>query len=350
MSQTLKSYLSWLNLDWFRYSTFQSYDWVEPVFLYFIPAVPLLLVLRWLLHLQFRKKLEIAFFQGNARWHWSSLLRYIPDIYLVLFVVMVLLALARPQRTNEKITQFSEGIDILLILDTSGSMELKDFKPNRLEAAKAVALEFIRGRRHDRIGVVAFAGEAYSLTPLTTDYELLQEQIKTMRLGMIPTEGTAIGTALAVAINRMRDSAAKSKVCILISDGENTGGNLDPVTAARLAYGYNIKIYTIGIGRDGQVPYQPEGSATVSYIQTRLDETNLRQIAATSRGTFYRASRQPALQDIFRKIDRLEKARIRETRFRDTRDFYQVYLKWAILFLLTWLLLKNTFLSNALED
>lgn len=350
MFQTLKSYLSWLNLDWFRYSTFQSYDWVEPIFLYFIPGVPLLLVLRWLLHLQFRKKLEIAFFQGNARWHWSSLLRYIPDIYLVLFVVMVLVALARPQRTNEKITQYSEGIDIMLILDTSGSMELKDFKPNRLEAAKAVALQFIRGRRHDRIGVVAFAGEAYSLTPLTTDYELLQEQIKTMRLGMIATDGTAIGSALAVAINRMRESTAKSKVCILISDGENTGGNLDPVTAARMAYGYNIKIYTIGIGRDGQVPYQPEGSAQVSYIQTRLDETNLRQIAHTARGTFYRASRQPALQEIFRKIDTLEKAQIKETRFRDTRDFYQIYLKWAILFLLVWLLLKNTFLSNALED
>jgi Ca-activated chloride channel homolog len=350
MLQTLKSYLSWLNLDWFRYSTFQSYDWVEPIFLYFIPAVPLLLVLRWLLHLQFRKKLEIAFFQGHARWHWSSLLRYIPDIYLVLFVVMVLLALARPQRTNEKVSQYSEGIDIMLILDTSGSMELKDFKPNRLEAAKAVALQFIRGRRHDRIGVVAFAGEAYSLTPLTTDYELLQEQIKTMRLGMIATDGTAIGSALAVAINRMRESGAKSKVCILISDGENTGGNLDPLTAARMAYGYNIKIYTIGIGRDGQVPYQPEGAQQVSYIQTRLDETNLRQIAATSRGNFYRASHQPALQDIFRRIDKLEKAQIRETRFRDTRDFYQIYLKWAILFLLAWLLLKNTYLSNVLED
>ncbi|MGV3504176.1 MAG: vWA domain-containing protein [Adhaeribacter sp.] len=350
MSQTLKSYLSWLNLDWFRYSTFQSYDWVEPIFLYFIPAVPLLLVLRWLLHVQFRKKLEIAFFQGHARWHWSSLLRYIPDVYLVLFVVMVLLALARPQRTNEKISQYSEGIDIMLILDTSGSMELKDFKPNRLEAAKAVALQFIRARRHDRIGVVAFAGEAYSLTPLTTDYELLQEQIKTMRLGMIATDGTAIGSALAVAINRMRESAAKSKVCILISDGENTGGNLDPLTAARMAYGYNIRIYTIGIGRDGRVPYQPEGSQQVSYIQTRLDETNLRQIAATSQGNFYRASHQPALQDIFRKIDKLEKAQIKETRFRDTRDFYQIYLKWAILFLLAWLLLKNTYLSNVLED
>jgi Ca-activated chloride channel family protein len=328
----------------------QTFDWVEPVFLYLIPAVPLLLVLRWLLHLQFRKKLEIAFFQGNARWHWSSLLRYIPDVYLVLFVVMVLLALARPQRTNERVTQYSEGIDIMLILDTSGSMELKDFKPNRLEAAKSVALNFIRGRSHDRIGVVAFAGDAYSLTPLTTDYDLLRAQIKTMRLGMIANDGTAIGSALAVAINRMRASNAKSKVCILISDGENTGGNLDPLTAAKLAYGFNVKIYTIGIGRDGRVPFQPDDSPTLSYIQTRLDETNLRQIAQTANGTFYRASNQQALREIFRKINQLEKAEIKESRFRDTRDFYQIYLKWALLFLLTWLLLKNTFLSNALED
>jgi Ca-activated chloride channel family protein len=346
----MKSYLNWLDLDWFRYSTFQTFDWVEPAFLYLIPAVPLLLVLRWLLHLQFRKKLEIAFFQGNARWHWSSLLRYIPDVYLVLFVVMVLLALARPQRTNERVTQYSEGIDIMLILDTSGSMELKDFKPNRLEAAKAMALNFIRGRSHDRIGVVAFAGDAYSLTPLTTDYDLLRAQIKTMRLGMIANDGTAIGSALAVAINRMRESNAKSKVCILISDGENTGGNLDPLTAAKLAYGFNVKIYTIGIGRDGRVPFQPDDSPTLSYIQTRLDETNLRQIAQTANGTFFRASNQGALREIFRKINLLEKAEIKESRFRDTRDFYQVYLKWALLFLLTWLLLKNTFLSNALED
>ena len=326
MFQTLTPYLNWLDLDWFRYSTFQSFDWVEPVFLYFIPAVPLLLLLRWLFHLQFRRKLEIAFFQGNARWHWSSLLRYIPDLYWVLFVVLVLLALARPQRTNERVNQYSEGIDIMLLLDTSGSMALKDFKPNRLEAAKAVALNFIRGRAHDRIGVVAFAGEAYSLTPLTT------------------------GKALAVAINRMRESPSKSKVCILISDGENTGGHLDPATAAKLAYGFNIKIYTIGIGRDGKVPFQAEGSSGLSYIETRLDETNLRQIAQTANGTFYRASSQNALQDIFRRINQLEKAQIKETRFRDTSDFYQVYLTWAIVVLLVWLLLKNTFLSNALED
>jgi Ca-activated chloride channel family protein len=350
MFQTLKPYLNWLDLDWFRYSTFQSFDWVEPAFLYFIPAVPLLLLLRWLMHLQFRKKLEIAFFQGNAKGHWSSLLRYIPDLYLVLFVVLVLLALARPQRTNERVTLYSEGIDIMLLLDTSGSMALKDFKPNRLEAAKVMARNFIRGRSHDRIGVVAFAGEAYSLTPLTTDYELLQNQINTMHLGMIANDGTAIGSALAVAINRMRESTAKSKVCILISDGENTGGHLDPLTAAKLAYGFNIKIYTIGIGRDGKVPFQEAGSPTLSFIETRLDETNLRQIARTANGTFYRASNQKALQDIFGKINLLEKAEIMETRFRDTRDFYQVYLSWAILFLLAWLLLKNTFLSNALED
>lgn len=350
MFQTLKSHLNWLDLDWFRYSTFQSYDWVEPVFLYFIPAVPLLLVLRWLLHLQFRKKLEVAFFRGSTQWHWSSLMRFIPDIFLVCFVVLVLLALARPQRTNERVNRYSAGIDIMLILDTSGSMALKDFRPNRLQAAKAVALKFIEGRRHDRIGVVAFAGDAFSLTPLTSDYALLREQIRGIRLGMIANDGTAIGSALAVAVNRMRESAARSKVCILISDGENTGGHLDPLTAARLAYGFNIRIYTIGIGRDGKVPFQVPGSKQISYIDTRLDETNLRQIARETNGTFYRASNQNTLSGIFRTINRLEKAEIKETRFRNIRDFYQVYLTWALVMLIFWLLLKNTFLSNALED
>lgn len=349
MLEKLKTYLNWFNLDWFRASTFQSFDWIEPVFLYFIPVVPLLLLLRWLLHLRARKKLPVAFFAGNTNWHWSSLLRFIPDIYLILFVVFILVALARPQRTDERVNQYSEGIDIVLILDTSGSMELKDFNPNRLEAAKTVALDFINGRSKDRVGLVVFAGDAYSLTPLTTDYNLLREQIKTIKSGMIPNDGTAIGSALAVGVNRMRESTAKSKVIILISDGENTGGNIDPVTAAKLAYGFNVKIHTIGIGKDGPVPYTDDTGQN-SNIQTRLDETNLRDIAKTANGNFYRASDKNALEKVFANIDQLEKAEIQESRFRDTKDYYQVYLKWAILCFLIWLFLKNTFLSNALED
>ena len=345
----LKTLFNWFNLDWFRLSTLTSFEWEEPVFLYFIPAVPLLFLLRWLIALNARRKLEIAFFKGDITWHWSSLLRFIPDIYLMFFVMLVLVALARPQRTDERVNQYTEGIDIMLVIDTSGSMELKDLKPNRLEAAKEVALNFINGRTQDRIGLVVFAGDAYSLTPLTTDYDLLRENIKSIKLGLIANDGTAIGSALAVAINRMRESTAKSKVCILISDGENTAGNIDPATAAKLAYGFGIKIYTIGIGKDGQVPIQEE-NGRINYIQTRLDETSLREIAQTTNGSFNRASDKKGLDLVFQKINRLEKAEIKETRFRNTQDYYQVYLKWAISLFLIWLLLKSTFLSNALED
>jgi len=350
MLQTLKTSLNWFSPEWFRFSTFQSYEWADPVFLYFIPLIPFLLLLRWLVHFRIRRKLEIAFFKGSINWHWSSLLRYIPDLYFFLFLLFVLIALARPQRTQERIDQYSEGIDIMLVLDTSGSMELQDFSPNRLEAAKEVALKFIQGRMHDRIGLVVFAGDAYSLAPLTTDYNLLRENLESVKLGMISNDGTAIGNALAVAINRMRESTVKSKVCILISDGENTGGNLDPEIAAKLAYGFNIKIYTIGIGRDGRVPYATEPNGTVNYIETRLDESNLRDIAKTTNGTFYRAENKNTLQEIFRRINRLEKAEIKESHFRDTKDHYPIYLIWALIFFLVWLFLKNTFLANALED
>jgi len=346
----MKTSLNWFSPEWFRLSTFQSYEWADPVFLYFIPLIPFLFLLRWLVHFRIRRKLEIAFFKGSINWHWSSLLRYIPDLYFFIFFLFVLIALGRPQRTQERIDQYSEGIDIMLVLDTSGSMELKDFSPNRLEAAKEVALNFIQGRVHDRIGLVVFAGDAYSLAPLTTDYNLLRENLQSVKLGMISNDGTAIGNALAVAINRMRESTVKSKVCILISDGENTGGNLDPEIAAKLAYGFNIKIYTIGIGRDGRVPYATEPNGTVSYIETRLDESNLRDIAKTANGTFYRAENKNTLQEIFGRINRLEKAEIKESHYRDTKDLYPIYLIWALVFFLVWLLLKNTFLANALED
>ncbi|QNF34558.1 VWA domain-containing protein [Adhaeribacter swui] len=340
----------WFNVDWFSYATLKSFEWINPLYLYLLPVVPFCFLLRWLLALRFRKKLDIAFFEGKARWHWTSILRYIPDVVFTAFALLVMVALARPQRTNEIIEQTSEGIDIMLVLDTSGSMELKDFKPNRLEAAKGVALRFIQGRFQDRIGLVVFAGDAYSLAPLTTDYDLLRETITGIHFKMIPNDGTAIGSALGVAINRMRESTAKSKVCILISDGENTGGNIEPTVAAQLAQAYNIRIYTIGVGEDGQVPYGTNEKGEVTYVNTRLDETNLREIAQVANGQFFRATTVNTLQQIFSKINLLEKSEIKELRFRNTKDYYDIYLKWAVAFLLLWLFLKNTFLTNALED
>ena len=350
MLQLPENFSEWFSPDWFRPETLLSFDYTRPLFLYLILLVPLFFLVKNFLKLKLRRKTDVAFFESKPVRQWSSHLRVIPYLFYALSITLVLVALARPQKTTEQVEQYAEGIDIMLILDTSGSMELKDFKPNRLEAAKKVALNFINGRFQDRIGVVVFAGDAYSLAPLTTDYDLLRSNLETVKLGMIPNDGTAIGSALAVAVNRMRDSKAKSKVAILISDGENTAGNLDPSIAARLAQAFGIKLYTIGIGEDGTVPYGTDPFGNTTYVETRLDESTLREIAELGGGKFYRAENQNALREIFSTINKYEKVAIKENRYHNTQEFYPVYLRFAILFFLAWLLTKSTFLTNALED
>jgi Ca-activated chloride channel family protein len=255
-----------------------------------------------------------------------------------------LIALARPQKIEDEVKQVTQGIDIMLVLDISESMGLEDLKPNRLESAKNVAREFINGRTSDRIGIVVFAGEAYSLSPLTTDYKLLNDFIASIKPDMIASAGTAIGDALGTGINRLKNSANKSKVIILLSDGDNTAGSLDPITVAKLGFAYGIKTYAIGIGRDGMVPYNN------TMIESSLNENTLRKIAEIGEGKFFRASNASSLKEIFRNIDKYEKGEITESRFRNTEDFYHIYLIWGIVFFLCWLFLKITFLSNALED
>jgi Ca-activated chloride channel family protein len=230
-------------------------------------------------------------------------------------------------------------------------MQIEDFKPNRLEAAKETARSFIAGRFQDRIGLVIFSGDAYSLSPLTTDYELLFNFIDTeIDFDKIENRGTAIGSAIAVATNRMRESETDSKVMILLSDGDNTAGNIDPKTAAELAVAYGIKIYTIGIGKDGKVPYGKDFFGRPNYIENTLDETTLREIAQIGEGQFYRVSDNEALQNVFGLIDQYEKAEIKETRYKNTTDFYPIYAKWGLVFLLLFMFSKSTFVSNILED
>jgi Ca-activated chloride channel family protein len=294
--------------------------------------------------------LGVAFVAGQARHDWSALLRFLPDIVLLFSLAFGIVALARPQRTDERVVQTGEGIDMLLVMDVSGSMELQDLLPNRLEAAKRVGREFIDGRIGDRLGLVVFAGNAYSLAPLTTDYDLLRESLTSLRLGMIANDGTAIGTALGVATNRLRDSRSRTKVIILISDGENTAGSLDPLTAAQLAHAYGLKIYTVGLGQDGTVPYGTDEAGRPRFVETRLDETTMRQIAQAGEGQFFRATDNDALRRVFRQIDTFEKSEIKQTRFRNTKDYYRFYLFCCVGLWLVWLGLKNTFLTNALED
>jgi Ca-activated chloride channel family protein len=337
-------------IDGLRYATLTSYTWQEPRLLLLILLLPLLFGLRWLLVHRRRPRLGVAFVAGQARRDWSSLLRFLPDVVLLLSLAFGIVALARPQRTDERVVQTGEGIDMLLVLDVSGSMELQDLLPNRLEAAKRVGREFVDGRMGDRLGLVVFAGDAYSLAPLTTDYDLLRESLDGLRLGMIANDGTAIGTALGVATNRLRDSRSRTKIVILISDGENTAGSLDPLTAAQLAHAYGLKIYTVGLGQDGRVRYGNDEAGRPRFVETRLDETTMRQIAQAGEGQFFRATDNDALRRVFRQIDTFEKSEIKQTRFRNTKDYYRFYLFCCVGLWLVWLGLKNTFLTNALED
>lgn len=340
----------WYGMEWFRPATMQSFVWEHPIYLYLIAALPLIFIIRWLWRYRFNQKLPVAFTKKQVRGSALSLLRLLPEFVFFLIMALVLVALARPQRTNEKVEQWTEGIDIMLAIDISQSMMIEDFQPNRMDAAKAVALDFINGRLNDRIGIVVFSGDAFSLSPLTTDYELLRNYIREINFDMIESRGTAIGSALGVVTNRMREANSKSKVCILLSDGDNTAGNIDPITAAELASAYDIKIYSILIGKDGLVPFGKDFFGRPRMVENTVDEAALRRIAEIGKGEFYRVADERALQQVFDRIDEYEKAEIKETRFKDTSDYYTIYLNWAISLLLLWLMLKASFMSNVLQD
>lgn len=341
---------NWLSLHWFSPAVLSDFVWEYQLVLFAIPVALLLFIIRWLLNYRFSPKLTIALSKEKMGFDYSSLMRFVPALLMILVLTNLLLALARPQKTNEKVERWTEGIDIMLVIDISESMKLMDFEPNRLKAAKEVALNFINGRFQDRIGIVIFAGDAYSLAPLTTDYELLKTYVDDIDFSKIQSPGTAIGSALAVATNRMTESESNSRVVILLSDGDNTAGNIDPITAAKLAHAHDIKIYTIAMGKEGKVPMGQGPFGRIRYIDNNLDETTLRKIADIGEGRFYRATYNEGLEKIFALIDEYEKAEIKESHFKDTTDYYPVYLKWAIALFMLWLFSKSTFMVNVLQD
>lgn len=348
--ESLSKDFEWFDQKWFTLETFQSFEYENSIVLYFLGIIPLVFLVRFLLFVSFRQKIEVAFFTNSLKSHWSVYLRFIPDILMAGIMATLIIALARPQKTSENIERNSEGIDIMLVLDISESMKLQDLKPDRLDAAKKVAQEFVLGRLQDRIGLVVFSGEAFSLSPLTNDYDLLQRFIEDIDYEMISKPGTAIGLAIGVATNRLSESKAKSKVMILLSDGDNTAGNIDPYTAAKLAASYRIKIYTIGIGKDGRVLMGTDPFGNDQYVDNNMDESTLKTIAKLGGGSYYRAGNNESLKSIFETINKLERSEYKENRYKNTSDFYQVYLSWALVLFLLWLGFKSTFVSNPVED
>ncbi len=340
----------WFDFIWFYPETLRNFEYQYPWVFYGMIALPILYFLVEWVKGRLSPKIPIALKKDSLKSDFSSILRIIPIVLLLVSALLLLFALSRPQLTNERVEQWTEGIDIMLVMDISESMKIEDFTPNRMEAAKKVATDFIDGRFQDRIGLVIFSGEAYSLSPLSTDYELVKNYIQDIDFRMIESPGTAIGSGLAVGTNRMLESESVSKVIILLSDGENNAGNIDPITAAKLANAYDIKIYTIAIGKEGKVPYGKDFFGRTRYIENSLDVSGLQEIAKIGEGEFYRAEDNAALENVFATIDQYEKAEIKETRYKDTKDFYNVYLTWGIIFMLLWLFTKSTFFSNILID
>ncbi len=268
----------------------------------------------------------------------------------ILALIFVILALMRPQRINEFREIITEGVDIVIALDTSGSMQAMDFKPkNRLEVAKNVISSFIKGREGDRIGLVAFAAKAITLVPLTIDYDVLLKFLKEVHIGMLP-DGTAIGNALGTAINRVKNGKAKSKVIILITDGVNNTGEISPLTAAEIAKKMGIKVYTIGVGTNGVAPIYVKNPYTgvkrLAYMKVEIDENLLKKIAKMTNGKYFRAVDANALKEIFKTINSLEKSKIKVKSYYTYRELFYVPLLISIFLVLLAYFLDETFLKR----
>ena len=272
--------------------------------------------------------------------------RFLPWMRLAA-VLLFIVALARPQRVAAEKEYETNGVDIVISLDISGSMLAEDFKPeNRMLVAKQEAIKFIRGRENDRIGLVVFARKAFTQCPLTLDYDVLTRLVEEVQIGMI-ADGTAIGMGLATAVNRLRDSKAKSKVIILITDGENNAGNIDPVTAAELAKTFGIKAYTIGVGRGGLVPFpvnDPLFGKRYVQANVEIDEMTLKRIADITGGLFFRARDTQSLAQIYEKINQLEKTEIKVKEYRSYEELFHYVLIPALALLFIEIFLSRTVL------
>jgi Ca-activated chloride channel family protein len=272
----------------------------------------------------------------------------VPAVLRMAGLALAILAMARPQDRDTIQERFAEGVDIVMVLDTSTSMRAEDFRPNRFEAARAVGEDFIAGRTSDRIGLVVFAAKAYTQAPLTLDYDFLLEMMDEVEVGVIE-DGTAIGTALAMAVNRLKDTPAESKVIILLTDGQNNRGELSPETAAEVAKTIGVRVYAIGVGAHGEAPFvvdHPFAGRQRRMVPVEIDEDMLRAIADNTGGKYFRATNNAALKQIYDEIGELEKTKIEERIYTEYTERYASFLFPGLGLILLGTLLSTTFLRR----
>ncbi len=322
-----------------------AYPWV----LYFLAIIPLMIV--WYIFRGMKAQSSVKYSSLNIFKDVPSTLReylrHIPFAVRLLAIGLLIIALARPQSFSSGENVTTEGIDVAMVLDISGSMLAEDFKPNRLEAAKNVIDNFVEGRTSDRIGLVIFSREAFTQCPLTIDYNVLRNLLLDIRSGMIQ-DGTAIGNAIANGVNRLKESDAKSRIIILLTDGVNNAGEVDPISAAEIAKAFGIRIYTIGVGTRGEAPYPVQTPFGTRYqmVPVEIDEEMLTRIAGLTDGQYFRATNNRALAEIYEKIDKLEKTKIEITSYKNATEKYHSWLWGGLILLLVELGLSRTILRK----
>ncbi len=322
-------------------------SFAHPWFFLLLLAVPYFLWRYWGKHRAQQVDLRMSTLSvstENKRPSLKALIRPLLDLLPILAFAALTIAMARPQKHLSEDKVNADGIDIVLVIDVSTSMRATDMRPNRLEAVKRVADEFVANRSYDRIGLVVFSGESFTQCPITTDLEVVRKSLTQVRMGLL-SGGTAIGTALGTAVNRLKESKAESKVIILLTDGDNNAGNIDPITAAEAAAEFNIKTYTIGAGSKGVTQVRTvdeQGKPVMQNVEVNINEGMLREIAQMTEGKYYRASNNKQLVQIYDAIDKLEKTEIESYTISRTTELFYPWAWAALILLCLYTLLKQS--------
>ncbi|MCH2023278.1 MAG: VWA domain-containing protein [Saprospiraceae bacterium] len=329
-----------------------NYEFANQGLLYLLLLLPVML--GWYLYRSKDSYVDVVLstgkpFSEDKKSFWG-IIKHVLFIFQLIAFALIIVALARPRTTeiSEK-TIGNEGIDIILALDISGSMLAEDFKPNRLSASKDVALNFIDGRKNDRFGLVVYSGESFTQCPLTGDHNIVKNLMQDVKTGMIENQSTAIGMGLATAVSRLKDSKAKSKVVILLTDGVNNSGFIDPLTAAEIAKKFNIKTYTIGVGSMGEAPYPFKdafGRTIYQNVPVKIDEKLLKQVSEMTGAKYFRADSKEKLSAIYKEIDKMEKTKLQELTFQQFEEKFFMFAFVAALILLIDRILRFTLLKG----
>jgi Ca-activated chloride channel family protein len=327
----------------------ENIEFAYPGYFYLFLLLPLLGLWYYFMHRRKHADMQVS---SLSAWRvksagWKVYARHLPFALRILAIAALIVVMARPQSSSSRQDVNVEGIDIVTALDISSSMLAEDFKPNRLEAAKNVATSFINGRPNDRVGLVVFSGETFTQCPLTTDHGVVKNLFRDIQSGMIE-DGTAIGDGLATAVNRLKNSVAISKVVILLTDGENNSGAIDPVSAAEIAKKFGVRVYTIGVGQIGTAPYPFDTHFGKQYqnVEVRIDEDLLKEVAEITGGKYFRATNNNKLEQIYGEIDKLEKSKIDVTEFQKKHEEFLPWMLLAIGLFLLEFLLRNTLLKT----